>query len=421
MLSADFDYALIKFKDPSLLAGKGDKSAARPKHVIPTTSRDTEIITYTASGGLMTGTLYGTPSYTRLPNSKTFQKVYTVCLNGALVKDDCGSWVIDAETRGLYGHIIAGCESRGTAYVMSAHNVFEDAKEHLGGQLLLECDFVTDEISPINPAEMAEAVSAKDLLISHLHSPIFDDSTSLTVNFADKYGAQSQFSEMIWPRLYLTENYQLPQLQLRGTDREGFDHMMLTPSSDLFLKPSTFIGNHTVTLYEHMSTPSTNDLGARHIQVEAKSSWSPRSWLTDPWTPSLARHSQDYQPGPDEIILAPGSTHDTSVDGSVDFYGREAENDQIFDGQTSGSFVIENEDMLDELLIDGSNGPPNENFGNPPCEPEWPRHNKNLSRRGKLDEETAQSAKMSRMIRACWSCRLLRYRVRFATDFELMN
>lgn len=443
VLSADFDYALIKLKDPSSLAVKGDKSAARPEHVIPTASRDTEIITYTASGGLMTGTLYGTPSYTRLPNSKTFQKVYTVHLNGALVKGDCGSWVIDAETRGLYGHIIAGCEGRGTAYIMSAYNVFEDAKERLGGQLLLEYDFVTEEISPINPADIAQAVSAIESLISHLHSPIFDDSTSLTVNFADKYGAQSQFSEMIWPRLYLAENYQLPQLQLGGTDREGFGHMMLTPSSHIFLKPSTFIGNHTVSLYEHKSTPSDSDFGAQHIQLEATSSWSPHSWLTDPWTPSSARHSQDYQPGPDEIILAPGSTHDTSVDGSVDFHGRDAENDQIFDGQTSDSTsdtsvdgsvefqgrktdngqtfdgqtsessVIENEDMLDELLTDGSNGPPNGNFGNLPCEPERPRHNKNLGRRGKLDEKTAQSAEMIRKIRPCWSCRLLRYKVRF--------
>ncbi|KAH8779344.1 hypothetical protein BGZ57DRAFT_760894, partial [Hyaloscypha finlandica] len=92
---------------------------------------DTEIIAYTASGGLMTGTLYGTPSYTRLPNSKTFQKVYTVRFNEPLAKGDCGSWVIDAESRGLYGHIIAGCEPTGTAYIMSAHNVFEDAKERL--------------------------------------------------------------------------------------------------------------------------------------------------------------------------------------------------------------------------------------------------------------------------------------------------
>jgi hypothetical protein len=143
LLSADLDYALIKFKHPSLRAvndSAGDESAAnllQPTHVITTGPRDTEIITYTASDGLMNGTLYGTPSYTRLPNSKTFQKVYTVRFNGPLTKGDCGSWVIDAETHGLYGHIIAGCERTRTAYVMSAHNVFEDAKERLGKELVL--------------------------------------------------------------------------------------------------------------------------------------------------------------------------------------------------------------------------------------------------------------------------------------------
>jgi hypothetical protein len=57
----------------------------------------------------------------------------TVRLNGSLAKGDCGSWIIDAETRGLYGHIIAGYERPGTAYIKSAQNVLEDAKERLGG------------------------------------------------------------------------------------------------------------------------------------------------------------------------------------------------------------------------------------------------------------------------------------------------
>ena len=141
--SADLDYALIKFKDPSLVTVKdcaGNRSAAnslQPTHVIQMGPSDTEIISYTASGGLMTGTLYGTPSYTRLPNSKTFQEVYTVRFNRPLTKGDCGSWVIDVETCGLYGHIIAGCERTGTAYIMSADKVFKDAQRRLGSEIML--------------------------------------------------------------------------------------------------------------------------------------------------------------------------------------------------------------------------------------------------------------------------------------------
>ncbi|KAI9772500.1 MAG: peptide-N4-(N-acetyl-beta- glucosaminyl)asparagine amidase [Geoglossum simile] len=204
VLSADFDYALIKFNDPNLLAAgvsAGNKSVTnllRPTHVITTGPRDTEIIAYTASGGLMTGTLYGTPSYTRLPKSKTFQEVYTVRFNGPVAKGDCGSWVIDAETRGLYGHIIAGCERTGTAYIMSAHNAFKNAKERLGGEVLLECDRTSEAISPTDPTEIAEAALAEELAIPYFHLPTFKGFTPQTVDFPVKHVAQSQLSSSHW-------------------------------------------------------------------------------------------------------------------------------------------------------------------------------------------------------------------------------
>lgn len=134
--------------------------------MITTALKDTKIVTSTVSGGLMTGTLNGTPFYTRLPNSKTFQKVYTVRLNGALVKGDCGSWVINAENRGLYGHIIAGSESTGTACIMSAHRVFEDAEEYLGGQLLLGCGFDSKAITSIDEAETAVPTVTRKSIIN---------------------------------------------------------------------------------------------------------------------------------------------------------------------------------------------------------------------------------------------------------------
>lgn len=185
LLSADFDYALIKFKGSGLLAAddfEGYESAVnilRPTHVLENTSKVTEIITYTVSGGLMTGTLHSTPSYTRLPNSMTFQKVYTVRLNGALVKGDCGSWVVDAESRGLCGHIVAGSERTGIAYIMSAHQVFRDANEHMGGQILLGCDFASEAISSNDASERAGMVwsataavcSSRELRNAILHPP----------------------------------------------------------------------------------------------------------------------------------------------------------------------------------------------------------------------------------------------------------
>ena len=58
-------------------------------------------------------------------------------LDGPLAEGDCGSWILDAETGDLYGHIVAGCEQTGTAYIMPAHNVFEDARKRLGSDIML--------------------------------------------------------------------------------------------------------------------------------------------------------------------------------------------------------------------------------------------------------------------------------------------
>lgn len=147
VLSADLDYALIRFKGTDFNGDKDYINLLRPTHVVSTAFTNNKIIKSTISGGSIAGTLNGTPSYTRLPNSMTFQKVYTVRLNGALVKGDCGSWIIDAVHGGLYGHIIAGSESTATAYIMSAHEVFEDAQDCLGGQLLLGFDSAPETIS----------------------------------------------------------------------------------------------------------------------------------------------------------------------------------------------------------------------------------------------------------------------------------
>jgi hypothetical protein len=144
MLSVDLDYALIEIEEPDVLSALKDLwrnesnvDSLRPTHVVTAGHEDTEIVTLTTSGRYLNGTLSGTPSFTRLPNSKTYQEIYMAQLNGPLAEGDCGSWILDAETGGLYGHIIAGCEQTGTAYIMPAHNVFEDAKKRLGSEIML--------------------------------------------------------------------------------------------------------------------------------------------------------------------------------------------------------------------------------------------------------------------------------------------
>jgi hypothetical protein len=101
-----------------------DKIALCPEH-------GAEVYTYTASGGRICGTLCATASYTRLPNGTSFREIYVVRLDKSLATGDCGSAIIDAYTGDTYGHLVAGCKTTGTAYVLAAHQTaieFEDLR-----------------------------------------------------------------------------------------------------------------------------------------------------------------------------------------------------------------------------------------------------------------------------------------------------
>jgi peptide-N4-(N-acetyl-beta-glucosaminyl)asparagine amidase len=51
------------------------------------------------------------------------------------VRGDSGSWVVDAKSGDLYGHIVAGIPGQRLAYVMPAINVATDMEEKLGSQV----------------------------------------------------------------------------------------------------------------------------------------------------------------------------------------------------------------------------------------------------------------------------------------------
>ncbi|OCL13031.1 hypothetical protein AOQ84DRAFT_270963, partial [Glonium stellatum] len=91
-----------------------------------------DIVTATSSSGVLSGKLSATPSYMRLANGEVYQEVYTVTVNGVISNGDCGSWVIDSKTGGLYGHIVAGNPGTGMAYIVPATQVIEDLQARLG-------------------------------------------------------------------------------------------------------------------------------------------------------------------------------------------------------------------------------------------------------------------------------------------------
>ncbi|KAK4041737.1 protein PNG1 [Parachaetomium inaequale] len=86
------------------------------------------------SRGVLTGTLSGTPVYSRSPNSTQFTMNYSAAFESPLQVGDCGAWVVDAETGDLYGHVVAGSPSTGRAIVVPFDSIFEDIRRRTGEQ-----------------------------------------------------------------------------------------------------------------------------------------------------------------------------------------------------------------------------------------------------------------------------------------------
>lgn len=136
------DYALIEidpcFRDFRLmpLDSHLDSPHLHPLEVA-TRPRDSHVLSVTGSAGLLKGTMSGTPSYKTIPGSKRIQELWTVRFEGKLVTGDCGSWVVNAQSGDLFGHIIAGSPESGVGYIVPAYQILEDVKTRFGLDLEL--------------------------------------------------------------------------------------------------------------------------------------------------------------------------------------------------------------------------------------------------------------------------------------------
>jgi peptide-N4-(N-acetyl-beta-glucosaminyl)asparagine amidase len=132
------DYALIEVADPihrfaneiTRSSGKGD-NRVKVQRVAMKGPKDARILSAT-SRGTITGTMSGTSLYVRIPRSSLFQEVFNVHFDARLDVGDCGSWVIDAESGDLYGHIVAGSPDSGAAIVVPFAPVFLDIAARVG-------------------------------------------------------------------------------------------------------------------------------------------------------------------------------------------------------------------------------------------------------------------------------------------------
>jgi len=134
----DLDYALFGLDPPDAYQpDSGHSIAPRAINVARDGPRDAEVVTVTASGGKIKGRLSGTPSYMRLPGKRIFQEVWTARLERSLAPGDCGSWLTDASSGELYGHIVAGSPTEGVAYIIPACQVLDEVLKRTGREIEL--------------------------------------------------------------------------------------------------------------------------------------------------------------------------------------------------------------------------------------------------------------------------------------------
>ncbi|KAI9150683.1 Efflux pump notK' [Paramyrothecium foliicola] len=140
--ASNLDYALIKVPPSMRLDIEAMKQF---KKVVLDGPRDVDVQSPT-SRGIVKGAMSGTPLFTRLPGGTDYQKVYKVKFDLFLQNGDCGSWVWDADSGELYGHVVAGCPNSGVAMVMPLISVFTDIEERTG-----ERPWLPVEMRPIEP------------------------------------------------------------------------------------------------------------------------------------------------------------------------------------------------------------------------------------------------------------------------------
>ena len=116
-------------------------------------ARPRRIVAVTRSSGVDFGSIRPGATYLRTANSSALQKLYAVHLDSAVFEGDCGSAVIDQETGGLYGHIVRGCPRTGTAYIVSAGEIFRDIKDRFGAGVV--------SIAPSNRPRVASKPGTK--------------------------------------------------------------------------------------------------------------------------------------------------------------------------------------------------------------------------------------------------------------------
>ncbi|KAK0369160.1 protein PNG1 [Colletotrichum limetticola] len=135
--SKELFYALVEVS-PSVLLQLGDERAhaqAVPLEsyldYVESAPCDAAVEVTTPEGRSIGGTLSGTPTSCRPPGRRDFIQVYSAKLNSPIASGEYGSWLRNAKSRKIYGHVFSVKLLGNETMVVPAHQVLRQALEKL--------------------------------------------------------------------------------------------------------------------------------------------------------------------------------------------------------------------------------------------------------------------------------------------------
>jgi hypothetical protein len=134
------DYAIVHVTNKaviSFLEGLKNVDSSSRETVKVSQVRRAKITAWTSRGPVQ-GNLLDLPLCMRLAGSPSFQQVYKFMYHGDISMGDCGTLLIDTETKEVYGHVVADSQRRQVAFMMSAESVFGALKRDGNWQLLTQ-------------------------------------------------------------------------------------------------------------------------------------------------------------------------------------------------------------------------------------------------------------------------------------------
>jgi hypothetical protein len=134
--SVSKDWAIVQITNAGVIKTLADKISAESVGSIALNVRQADATALTTHGSIA-GTLSGAPVLMQVPSSNIFEEVgqfHCETLHNELEMGDCGAFVIDQDTKELYGYVIAGSRQGRftTAFIMMASDTMREVQREHG-------------------------------------------------------------------------------------------------------------------------------------------------------------------------------------------------------------------------------------------------------------------------------------------------